>query len=524
MISTSNITMQFGEKPLFENVSVKFGDGKKYGLIGANGCGKSTFMKILSGNLTPSAGNVKVEPGVRLGILGQDQFAFEKEKVIDVVMMGFPRLWEVKLERDRIYGLPEMSDADGLKVGDLEMEFAEMDGYMAESSAGELLMGLGIDEKYHFGPMSDVAPGWKMRVLLAQAMFSEPDVLLLDEPTNNLDIESIKWLEDTLSSKKSTMIIISHDRHFLNSVCTHMSDLDYGAINTFAGNYDHFMTAATAIQEKMQSDNSKKEAKIKELKHFVSRFSANASKSKQATSRQKQLEKIELSDIKPSSRIMPYIVFNTNKTINKNVVSLENFGVEFSEKLYSGVNLIIKPGDRVGITGANGVGKTTFCKVLAGMENNFGGSIKWSDNAEIGYYAQDHTADFAEEMSLIDWMTQWRSKGQDITVIRGILGKLLFKKDDINKSVKALSGGERGRMLFGKLMLQEPNVLIMDEPTNHLDMESIEAINMALENFEGSVIFVTHDREFISSLANKVISIKDGKLDFFDGTYDEYVG
>jgi ATPase subunit of ABC transporter with duplicated ATPase domains len=283
------------------------------------------------------------------------------------------------------------------------------------------------------------------------------------------------------------------------------------------------MTAATAIQEKMQSDNSKKEAKIKELKHFVSRFSANASKSKQATSRQKQLEKIELSDIKPSSRIMPYIVFNTNKTINKNVLSLENFGVEFSEKLYSGVNLIIKPDDRVGITGANGVGKTTFCKVLAGMENNFGGSIKWSDNAEIGYYAQDHTADFAEEMSLIDWMTQWRSKGQDITVIRGILGKLLFKKDDINKSVKALSGGERGRMLFGKLMLQEPNVLIMDEPTNHLDMESIEAINMALENFEGSVIFVTHDREFISSLANKVISIKDGKLDFFDGTYDEYV-
>jgi ATPase subunit of ABC transporter with duplicated ATPase domains len=523
MISTSNITMQFGEKPLFENVSVKFGGGNKYGLIGANGCGKSTFMKILSNQLTPSSGNVKIEPNIRLGVLGQDQFAFEDEIVINVVLMGYARLWEVKLERDRIYGLPEMSEKDGIKVAELEMEFAEMDGYMAESAAGELLLGLGIDDSLHFGKMKSVAPGWKMRVLLAQAMFSNPDVLLLDEPTNNLDIESIKWLEDTLSRKKSTMIIISHDRHFLNSVCTHMSDLDYGAINTFPGNYDDFMIASTAIQEKMHSDNAKKESQIKELKHFVSRFSANASKSKQATSRQKQLDKIKLDDIRPSTRVMPYIVFNPKKVINKNALIIENLSIKFDKTLYSDVNMIIKPGDRIGITGGNGVGKTTLCKILVGEETSYTGDLKWSSNAEIGYYAQDHNNDFKDTMTLLDWMTQWRTAGQDISEVRGILGKMLFRKDDINKKTSSLSGGEKGRMLFGKLMLQKPNFLIMDEPTNHLDIESIEAINLALDNFEGTVIFVTHDREFISSLANKIISIKDGKLDFFEGTYEDYI-
>lgn len=514
--------MQFGEKPLFEDISVRFGEGNKYGLIGANGCGKSTFMKILTGQLQQSNGTVSVGDNTRLGVLGQDQFAFESMRVIDVVIMGYKKLWDVKCERERIYGLPEMSDADGLKVGDLEMEFSEMDGYMCESSAGELLMGLGIDESLHFGPMSDVAPGWKMRVLLAQAMFSDPDILLLDEPTNNLDINSIKWLEETLMAKKSTMVIISHDRHFLNGVCTHMADLDYGALNVFPGNYDDFMIAATAIQEKMQTDNAKKEAKIKELKHFVSRFSANASKSKQATSRQKQLEKISLDDIKPSSRVTPYIFFNQDKVINKNAVVIDGVSKSYDKKLYSGVNMIIEAGDRIGITGENGVGKTTLLKMLVG-EESAEGKIKWSDNAKIGYYAQDHTKDFAEDMNLLDWMTQWRKPGQDIKEVRGILGKMLFKKDDINKSVKALSGGEKGRMLFGKLMLQENNVLLMDEPTNHLDMESIEGLNLALANYEGTLIFVSHDREFLSSLATKMISIKDGELDYYQGGYEEFV-
>jgi ATPase subunit of ABC transporter with duplicated ATPase domains len=523
MISTANITMLFGETPLFEDISIKFSDGNKYGLIGANGCGKSTFMKILTGSLTPSAGTVSIGNGIRLGVLGQDQFAFEKEKVIDTVIMGHKELWEIKKERDRIYGLPEMSEKDGIKVAELEMEFAEMDGYSAESSAGELLMGLGIEESLHFGLMSGVAPGWKMRVLLAQAMFSNPDVLLLDEPTNNLDINSIKWLEDTLMAKKATMVIISHDRHFLNGVCTHMADLDYGSINVFPGNYDYFMTAATAIQEKMQNDNAKKEAKIKELKHFVSRFSANASKSKQATSRQKQLEKISLDDIKPSSRITPYIHFIQDKAINKNAVVIKDVSKEYDKELYSGLNIIIESGDRVGITGQNGVGKTTLLKMLVGEEGVNSGKIKWSENAKVGYYAQDHSHDFEEDMSLFDWMTQWRQDGQDIKEIRGVLGKMLFKKDDINKRVKALSGGEKGRMLFGKLMLQKNNVLLMDEPTNHLDMESIEGLNLALANYDGTLIFVSHDREFLSSLATKVISIDNGKLDYYQGGYEDYV-
>jgi len=522
MISTANITMQFGEKPLFEDISIKFGDGNKYGLIGANGCGKSTFMKILTGALTPSAGTVAIGDGIRLGVLGQDQFAFEKDKVIDTVIMGHKILWDIKKERDRIYGLPEMSEADGIKVAELEMEFAELDGYSAESSAGELLLGLGIDESFHFGLMSSVAPGWKMRVLLAQAMFSNPDILLLDEPTNNLDINSIKWLEDTLMAKKSTMIIISHDRHFLNGVCTHMADLDYGSINVFAGNYDDFMIGSTAIQEKMHNDNAKKEAKIKELKHFVSRFSSNASKAKQATSRQKQLEKISLDDIRPSSRITPYIFFNQDKSINKNVVVLKDVSKKYDNTLYSGVDMIIEAGDRIGITGQNGVGKTTLLKMLAGEESTDSGHIKWSENAKVGYYAQDHASDFADDMNLLDWMTQWRKEGQDIKEVRGILGKILFKKDDIHKSVKSLSGGEKGRMLFGKLMLQENNVLLMDEPTNHLDMESIEGLNLALANYDGTLIFVSHDREFLSSLATKMISIDNGEMDYYQGCFDDF--
>ncbi|MEO1939987.1 ABC-F family ATPase [Candidatus Thioglobus sp.] len=524
MISTANITMQFGEKPLFENISIKFQGGNRYGLIGANGCGKSTFMKILTSELKPSGGTVSITDGERLGILHQDQFAFEAFRVVDTVIMGHRELWEIKKERDRIYALPEMSDKDGIKVGELEMEFAEMDGYMAESSASELLLGLDIPEDQHYGLMSEIAPGWKLRVLLAQALFSNPEILLLDEPTNNLDINSIRWLEGVLNERKATMVIISHDRHFLNGVCTHMSDLDYGALNTFPGNYDQFMIASTAIQEKMQTDNAKKEAKIKELKHFVSRFSANASKSKQATSRQKQLEKIELNDIKPSSRVSPYIIFNQANKLHRNVLEVSGLNKSFDNlHVLKDIEFLFEVGERVAIIGQNGIGKTTLLRTLVGEIEADKGKIKWSENSNIGYYAQDHSADFEQDMTVLDWMSQFKSEKDDIQAMRGVLGKMLFGKNDIIKSVKSLSGGEKGRMLFGKLMLQKPNILVMDEPTNHLDMESIEALNLALDNYEGTLIFVSHDREFVSSLSTKVVELKEDGMHYYSGNYEDYL-
>ena len=524
MISTANVTMQFGEKPLFENISVKFQNGNRYGLIGANGCGKSTLMKIMTGELKPSHGSVMVGDGQRLGILSQDQFAFEKYRVVDTVIMGHKALWKIKEERDRIYALPEMSEEDGIKVAELEMEFAEMDGYSAESSASELLLGLDIPLEQHYGLMSEIAPGWKLRVLLAQALFSDPDVLLLDEPTNNLDINSIRWLEGILSARKSTMVIISHDRHFLNGVCTHMADLDYGALNVFPGSYDDFMIAATAIQDRMRSDNAKKEEKIKDLKHFVSRFSANASKSKQATSRLKQLNKIELNDIKPSSRVSPYIIFNQSKELYRNILEVQNLSKSFDdEKVFMDINLMIETGQRVAIIGQNGIGKTTLLRTLFGDIDSDGGKTKWSENANIGYYAQDHSEEFEKEMSVLDWMTQFKNEKDDIQMMRSVLGKMLFGKEDVKKSVKSLSGGEKGRMIFGRLMLQKPNILLMDEPTNHLDMESIEALNLALDNYKGTLIFVSHDREFVSSLSTKVIELKEDGAHYYSGNYEDYL-
>jgi len=524
MISTANVTMQFGEKPLFENISVKFKNGNRYGLIGANGCGKSTLMKIMTGELKPTHGSVMVGDGQRLGILSQDQFSFEKYRVVDAVIMGHKALWKIKEERDRIYALPEMSEEDGIKVAELEMEFAEMDGYSAESSASELLLGLDIPLEQHYGLMSEIAPGWKLRVLLAQALFSDPDVLLLDEPTNNLDINSIRWLEGILSARKSTMVIISHDRHFLNGVCTHMADLDYGALNVFPGSYDDFMIAATAIQDRMRSDNAKKEEKIKDLKHFVSRFSANASKSKQATSRLKQLNKIELNDIKPSSRVSPYIIFNQSKELYRNILEVQNLSKSFDdEKVFMDINLMIETGQRVAIIGQNGIGKTTLLRTLFGDIDSDGGKTKWSENANIGYYAQDHSEEFEKEMSVLDWMTQFKNEKDDIQMMRSVLGKMLFGKEDVKKSVKSLSGGEKGRMIFGRLMLQKPNILLMDEPTNHLDMESIEALNLALDNYKGTLIFVSHDREFVSSLSTKVIELKEDAAHYYSGNYEDYL-
>ncbi|WP_293268513.1 ABC-F family ATPase [Neptunomonas sp.] len=523
MLTTANITIQFGAKPLFEDISVKFGEGNRYGLIGANGCGKSTFMKILGNDLEPSSGTVSKEPGERIGKLSQDQFAYEEYSVIDTVIMGHQELWKVKSERDAIYANPNMSEEDGMRAGELESEFAEMDGYTAESRAGELLLGVDIPIEQHYGLMSEVAPGWKLRVLLAQVLFSEPDIMLLDEPTNNLDINTIRWLEEVLNERNCTMIIISHDRHFLNSVCTHMADLDYGTLRLYPGSYDEYMTAATQARERLLSDNAKKKAQISDLKSFVSRFSANASKSKQATSRAKQIDKIQLEEVKPSSRQNPFIRFEQDKKLHRLAVEVEGLSKAYDSELFSSLDLMIEVGERIAIIGPNGIGKTTLLKCLVGDVEPTAGEIKWSENSELGYYAQDHSSDFKEEKSLIDWMGDWGQEGDDEQVIRGTLGRLLFSQKEINKSVKVISGGEQGRMLFGKLMLTRPNIMLMDEPTNHLDMESIESLNLALENYPGTLIFVSHDREFVSSLATRILELTPKGIVDFRGTYDDYL-
>ncbi|MEQ4691765.1 ABC-F family ATPase [Providencia manganoxydans] len=525
MLQTNNITMQFGSKPLFENISVKFGTGNRYGLIGANGAGKSTFMTILGGDLTPTSGNVNTtDPNERLGKLRQDQFAFEEYTVLDTVIMGHTELWNVKQERDRIYALPEMSEEDGYRVADLEVAYGEMDGYSAEARAGELLLGVGIPVEQHYGPMSEVAPGWKLRVLLAQALFSDPDILLLDEPTNNLDIDTIRWLEQVLNERNCTMIIISHDRHFLNTVCTHMADLDYGELRLFPGNYDEYMIAATQARERLLADNAKKKAQIAELQSFVSRFSANASKSKQATSRARQIDKIQLDEVKASSRQNPFIRFEQEKKLFRNALELEGVTNGYDQApLFKDLNLLLEVGEKMAVIGANGIGKTTFLKTLVGELPPKSGTVKWSENSTIGYYAQDHAEDFETDLNVFDWMSQWKNEGDDEQAVRSILGRLLFSQDDIKKKVSVLSGGEQGRMLFGKLMMQQPNILIMDEPTNHLDMESIESLNLALELYKGTLIFVSHDREFVSSLASRILEIKEDKVIDFKGTYDEYL-
>ena len=524
MITAANITMQFGAKPLFENISAKFGGGNRYGLIGANGCGKSTFMKILNGTLKPTSGNVSIEPDITVGNLSQDQFAFEEYSVVDTVVMGDTRLWAIKEERDRIYALPEMSEEEGMKVAELETQFAELDGYSAESRAGEILLEAGIAEEFHYGPMSEVAPGWKLRVLLAQALFADPDILLLDEPTNNLDIHTIQWLESILNERKSTMLIISHDRHFLNSVCTHMADIDYGEMRIYPGNYDDFMTAATQAQERLHAENAKKSAQIAELQQFVSRFSANASKAKQATSRAKQISKIKLEDVKASSRMTPFIRFNQDKKLHRQALVLEHIEHGFDgEKLFKDGNLILDAGARLAVIGENGAGKTTFLKCLMDELQINSGEINWSENASLGYCPQDSSADFEGDLTIFDWMSQWRKPTHDDLVVRATLGRLLFSGDDFEKKASVCSGGEKNRMLFGKLMMMNPNVLVMDEPTNHLDMESIEALNLALEHYEGTLIFVSHDREFVSSLATEIIEIKDQKMISYKGTYEEYL-
>jgi len=523
LITTANITMQFGAKPLFENISAKFGNGNRYGLIGANGCGKSTFMKIMTGELQPTSGNISITPGERLGTLSQDQYAFEKFSVVDAVIMGDANLWEVKQERDRIYSLPEMSEDDGMKVADLESEFAEMDGYTAEARAIELLVEAGIHQKYHFGLMSEVAPGLKLRVLIAQALFSNPDILLLDEPTNNLDIYTIKWLEDVLNQRKCTMVIVSHDRHFLNSVCTHMADIDFGELRIYPGNYESYMAAAALAQEQIHRENDKKSIEIEELQGFVARFSANASKAKQASSRAKKLEKIELTEVISSSRQTPFINYKQHRKLHRLALELTNITHGFDgETLFKSNEILLEAGSKLAVIGENGAGKTTFLRCLMEELKVNGGIVKWSENATIGYCPQDTTEDFSADITLFDWMSKWRTPKHDDLAVRAILGRLLFTSDDVNKKVNVCSGGEKNRLMFGKLMMLDINVLIMDEPTNHMDMEAIEALNKALKNFDGTLIFVSHDREFVSTLATSIIEVKDEKLNYFKGTYDEY--
>ena len=539
MLVAANITMQFGAKPLFDNVSVKFGDGNRYGLIGANGAGKSTFMKILCGALDPTAGNVSKDPHERMAYLRQDQFAYEDQRVLDVVMMGHEEMWACMQEKDAIYANPEATEDDYMHAAELEGRFAEYDGYTAESRAGELLLGVGIPTALHNGPMSDIAPGWKLRVLLTQALFANPDILLLDEPTNNLDINTIRWLEDVLNNRDCTMVIISHDRHFLNQVCTHMADLDYGTITIYPGTYDDYMEASTMARERQSSANARAKDKIQDLQAFVRRFSANKSKAKQATSRMKLIDKLKPEDIKPSSRQYPWIRFDYDEKdkLHRLACQVDNISFAYAgmdKPLIKGFSIAIEAGEKVAIIGENGVGKTTLLKLLLGTElgglEPQKGQVKWAEKAKPGYYAQDHSADFAEDINLTDWIAPYSritaaATGEDNeTLLRGTLGRLLFSGDEVRKSVKVISGGEQGRMLFGKLMLSRPNVLLMDEPTNHLDMESIESLNTGLDKFSGTLVFISHDREFVSSLATRIIELKlDGQIIDYRGTYEEYL-
>jgi ATPase subunit of ABC transporter with duplicated ATPase domains len=527
MLSTANITVQFGAKPLFEGVTVKFTDGNRYGLIGANGCGKSTLMKVLAGDLEQSAGEVMLNPGLRLGKLNQNQFAYEDERVLDVVMQGHVEMWRAMKARDAIYDNPDATDDDYMRAAELESQFAEYGGYDAEARAGAILVEAGIGRELHERPMREVAPGLKLRVLLAQALFSRPDVLLLDEPTNNLDIDSIRWLENQLNDYNATMIIVSHDRHFLNQVCTHMADLDYGQLKVWPGNYDDFMLASTQARALQSAQNSRAKERIGELQEFVRRFSANKSKARQATSRLKMIDKIKVEEMKPSSRQNPYIRFEMEKKLYRQAVAVEKVAFTYpgaDAPVLTNVNLEVEAGERIAIVGANGVGKTTLMRLLAGELKPSSGRIAWVENAKVGYMPQDPQADFAEDATLLDWLAQWRGPTDDEQILRATLGRLLFTGDESQKSVKVLSGGEKGRMMYGKLTLVRPNVMLMDEPTNHMDMETIESLQIGLEKYPGTLLFVSHDREFVGSLASRILEIRaGGKLVDFRGTYDEYL-
>jgi len=527
MLATSNLGIQFGAKPLFEQVTVKFTDGNHYGLIGANGCGKSTLMKVLGGELEQSTGEVMLQAGLRMGKLNQNQFAYEDERVLDVVMQGHVEMWRAMRERDAIYANAEATDADYMRAAELEGRFAEYGGYDAEARAASILTDAGIPESLHNVPMREVAPGLKLRVLLAQALFSRPDVLLLDEPTNNLDINSIRWLEKVLNDYDATMIIISHDRHFLNQVCTHIADLDYQKLTIYPGNYDDFMLASVQARARVEAANAKAKDRISDLQEFVRRFSANASKSRQATSRKRQLEKIKLEDIRPSSRQNPYIRFEQARKLYRSAFTVEKLKFAYpgaDSPVLNGVSFNVEAGERIAIIGANGIGKTTLMRCLAGDLKPTAGTISFVENADVGYMPQDPQAEFEEPLDLFTWMSNFTGKADDEQITRATLGRLLFSGDETKKSVKVLSGGEKGRMIYGKLMLTRPNIMLMDEPTNHMDMETIESLQIGLEKYPGTLLFVSHDREFVGSLATRIIELRaGGEIADFHGTYDEYL-
>ncbi|MGH8210974.1 MAG: ABC-F family ATPase [Steroidobacteraceae bacterium] len=527
MLSTSNIAVQFGAKPLFEQVTVKFSDSNRYGLIGANGSGKTTLMKVLGGEIEQSVGDVMLQAGLRLGKLNQNQFGYEDERVLDVVMQGHGEMWQAMQERDRIYADVKATDDDYMRAAELEGKFAEYGGYDAEARAASILIGAGLPEAMHAGPMREVAPGLKLRVLLAQALFSKPDVLLLDEPTNNLDIHSIRWLEGVLNDYDATMIIISHDRHFLNQVCTHIADLDFQQLKIYPGNYDDFMLASTQARARVEAANAKAKDRISDLQEFVRRFSANASKARQATSRRRALEKIKIEEVRPSSRQNPYIRFEQLKKLYRSAVNVEKLKFRYPNSdvdVLGNVNFNVEAGERIAIIGPNGVGKTTLMRCLASELTATSGTVTWVENAERGYMPQDPQAEFAEKTDLFSWMSDWTGKADDQQIVRATLGRLLFSGDETKKPVTVLSGGEKGRMIYGKLMLTRPNVLLLDEPTNHMDMETIESLQIGLEKYPGTLIFVSHDREFVGGLATRIIELRPGGgITDFSGTYDEYL-
>ncbi len=524
MISANNVSLRFGKKALFEEVNIKFTEGNCYGLIGANGAGKSTFLKLLSGELETTTGDITITPGQRLSVLEQDHFKYDSYTVMDTVIMGNPRLYEVMKEKEAIYAKEDFSDEDGIRASELEGEFAEMDGWEAESNAANLLNGLGIETDIHYSLMSDLGGNEKVKILLAKALFGNPDILLLDEPTNHLDLDAIAWLEEFLINFENTVIVVSHDRYFLNKVCTHTADIDYGKIQLYAGNYDFWYESSQLLIKQMKEANKKKEEKIKELQEFISRFSANASKSKQATSRKKALEKIELDTIKPSSRKYPYIDFRPEREIGNEVLTVEGISKTINgEKVLDNISFILGREDKVAFVGSNEIAKTTLFKILTGEMEPDEGTYKWGVTTSQAYFPKDNTKEFDCDLTIADWLMGY-SPVKDITYVRGFLGRMLFAGEDGVKKVRVLSGGEKVRCLLSKMMISGANCLILDEPTNHLDMESITALNNGMIKFSGVELFSCHDHQFVQTTANRIMEIlPNGTLIDKITTYDEYL-
>lgn len=523
MLSTSNIALRFGKRTLFEEVNLKFTPGNCYGIIGANGSGKSTFIKILSGEIDQSSGNVIITPGSRLATLKQDQFEYDEYQVLQTVMMGHKKLFSIMEERDALYSKPDFNDLDGIKAAELEGEFAELSGYEAESEAAELLSGLGIGDDDQIKLMKDLSGNEKVKVLLAQALFGNPDILLLDEPTNHLDIISIGWLEDFLEKFKNTVIVISHDRHFINKVCTHIADIDYGKIEMYTGNYDFWLESSQLASKQAKDSNKKIEAKRAELQDFIARFSANASKSKQATSRKKQLENLTLEDIKPSSRKMPYIAFNSEREAGNNLLDINNLTKKNEEEIIlNDVTFKVEKGDKIALVGPNDLAKSTLFSILAEKEKADSGTFVWGATTKVAYFPKDNADYFNVDLNLIDWLRQYSEEKAE-TYIRGFLGRMLFTGEESLKKAGVLSGGERVRCMFAKMMLAAPNVLLLDGPTNHLDLEAISALNNGLIDFPGTIIFSSHDHQFIHTIANRIIEITPNRIIDKHMTFDEYL-